>query len=71
MIATVYTAALIPVAQSDGAGRAENPSEIGGVLIIVGVIVLAVLVIGTVCYLIARATARRRGGVKQGAGREG
>jgi hypothetical protein len=70
MVATIYTAALV-LAQSDGAGRGDNPSEIGGVLIIVGVILLAALVIGTVCYLIARATARRRGGVKQGAGREG
>jgi len=70
MVATVYTAALT-LAQSDGAGRGDNPSEIGGVLIIVGVILLAVVVIGTVCYLVARATARRRGDVKQGAGREG
>jgi hypothetical protein len=70
MAATIYTAALT-LAQSDGAGRGDNPSELGGVLIIVGVIVLAALAIGTVCYLIARATARRRGGVKQGAGREG
>jgi hypothetical protein len=70
MMATIYTAALT-LAQSDGAGRGDNPSEVGGVLIIVGVIVLATLVIGTACYLIARSTARRRGGVKQGAGREG
>jgi hypothetical protein len=70
MMATVQTIALA-LAQSDGAGRGDNPSEAGGVLIIVGVIVLAALVIGTVCYLVARATARRRGGVKQGAGREG
>jgi hypothetical protein len=70
MVATIYTTALM-LAQSEGAGRGDNPSEAGGVLIIVGVILLAVLVIGTVCWLIARATARRRGGVKQGAGREG
>jgi hypothetical protein len=70
MTATIYTAALT-LAQSDGAGRGDNPSELGGVLIIVGVIVLAALTIGTVCYLVARLTARRRGGVKQGAGREG
>lgn len=70
MAATVYTAALA-LAQSEGPGRGDNPSEAGGVLIIVGVIVLAALVIGTACYLVARATARRRGGVKQGAGREG
>jgi hypothetical protein len=70
MMATVHTIALA-LAQSDGAGRGDNPSEAGGVLLIVGVIVLAALVIGTVCYLVARATARRRGGVKQGAGREG
>jgi hypothetical protein len=70
MMAAIYTTGLT-LAQSDGAGRGDNPSGLGGVLLIVGVIVLAAVVIGTVCYLIARATARRRGGVKQGAGREG
>jgi hypothetical protein len=70
MLETVNMA-LLTLAQSDGAGRGDNPSEVGGVLIIVGVIVLAALVIGTICFLVARATARRRGGVKQGAGREG
>jgi hypothetical protein len=70
MVATIYTTALA-LAQSDGAGRGDNPSEAGGVLIIAGVILLAVLVIGTICFLVARATARRRGDVKQGAGREG
>jgi hypothetical protein len=70
MTATAHTIALA-LAQSDGAGRGDNPSEAGGFLIIAGVILLAILVIGTICYLIARATARRRGGVKQGAGREG
>jgi hypothetical protein len=70
MAAAIHTLALT-IAQSDGAGRGDNPSEIGGVVIIVGVILLAVVVIGTVCYLVARATARRRGGVKQEAGREG
>jgi hypothetical protein len=70
MLATIYTAALT-LAQSDGAGRGDNPSEAGGVLIVIGVILLAALVIGSACYLIARATARRRRGVKQGAGREG
>jgi hypothetical protein len=70
MMATVHTIAFA-LAQSDGSGRGDNPSEVGGVLIIVGVILLAALVIGTACVLIARATARRRRGVKQGAGREG
>jgi hypothetical protein len=70
MTALVNTIALA-LAQSDGAGRGDNPSEAGGVLIIVGVIVLAALVIVAICFLVARATARRRGGVKQGAGREG
>jgi hypothetical protein len=70
MTALMNTIALT-LAQSDGAGRGDNPSEAGGVLIIVGVIVLAALVIGAICFLVARATARRRGGVKQGAGREG
>jgi len=69
-MATIYAAALM-LAQSDGAGRGDNPSEAGGVLIIIGVILLAAVVIGTVCFLVARATARRRSGVKQGAGREG
>lgn len=70
MVATIYTATFM-LAQSDGAGRGDNPSEAGGVLIIVGVILLAAAVIAAVCFLVARATARRRGGVKQGAGREG
>jgi len=70
MVATIYMAALT-IAQSDGAGRGDNPSEAGGILIIVGVILLAIVAVGTGAYLVARSTARRRGGDKQGAGREG
>lgn len=70
MTAAIYMAALT-LAQSDGPGRGDNPSEAGGALIIVGAIVLAILVVGTGCYLVARSTTRRRGGQKQSPGREG
>jgi hypothetical protein len=70
MTTAIYTAVLT-LAQTEGPGRGDNPSEAGGVLIIVGVILLAMLVIGTGCYLVARSTTRRRGGERQSPGREG
>lgn len=48
------------LAQTEGGGRGENPSELGGILIIVGAIVLAVLAIGSGWYLLGRATVRKR-----------
>ena len=48
---------LLPIAE----GRSENPGTGGGILIILGIIVLAALVIGTAWTLIARVTSRRRG----------
>jgi hypothetical protein len=70
MVAAIHTAVLV-LAQSDGAGRGDNPSEVGGFLIIAGVIVLAAVVIASACYFLARRTTRRRGGAKQSPGREG
>ena len=70
MTAAIH-AAVLTLAQTEGPGRGDNPSEVGGVLIIVGVIVLAILVVGSGCYLVARGTARRRGASKQSPGREG
>jgi len=70
MTAAIYTAA-ITLAQSDGAGRGDNPSEAGGILLIVGVILLAILAVGTGAYLVARSTSRRRGGRRREPGREG
>ncbi len=48
---------LLPLAE----GRSQNPDEGGGILVIIGVIVVAILVIGAVFTLIARGTSRRRG----------
>jgi hypothetical protein len=70
MTAAIYTAAMT-LAQSEGPGRGDNPSEAGGVLILVGVILLAILAVGAGCYFVARSTARRRGGERQEPGREG
>lgn len=70
MTAAINTAILL-LAQSDGAGRGGNPSEEGGILIIVGAIVLAVATILAAGYLVARTTAKRRGGAKGRPGREG
>ena len=54
---TALLTVLLPLAE----GRSENPDDSGGVLLIVGVIVLAVIVVGIVWTLIARGTSRRRG----------
>jgi hypothetical protein len=70
MSAAIYTAA-VTLAQSDGAGRGDNPSEVGGVLLIVAVILLVILAVGSGAYLLARGTTRRRGERKQEPGREG
>ncbi|HEX2161180.1 MAG TPA: hypothetical protein VHF88_05090 [Thermoleophilaceae bacterium] len=70
MTATLYTALLL-LAQSDGAGRGDNPSEAGGALILVGAVILAILMVGAGVYFVMRSTTRRRGGAKQGPGREG
>ncbi len=48
---------LLPVAE----GRSQNPSDGGGILVILGVIAVMVIVILTVWTLIARASSRRRG----------
>lgn len=60
MPAWIFTAVLT-LAQTEAPGRGENPSEVGGVLIILGSIIFAMLVVGTAWYLVARSTARRRG----------
>jgi hypothetical protein len=70
MTAAIYTA-MLTLAQSEGPGRGDNPSEAGGVLILVAAIALAILAVGTGCYLVARTTARRRGADRQGPGHEG
>jgi hypothetical protein len=69
MTATIFTA-LLTLAQTDAPGRGENPSDVGGILIIVGVIVLAVLMVGSAWYFVARSTAKRRHG-RRTPGREG
>lgn len=63
--------ALVLLAQAEGAGRGDNPSDAGGLLLIAGVIVVAAAVIVGICYLIARATARRRAGSPRVPGKEG
>jgi len=51
------------IAAAEGPGRGDDPSGPGGFLIILGVIVVAVLVIGSVWYGIGRASRREeRGG---------
>lgn len=70
MIAAIYTAA-VALAQTQAPGRGDNPSETGGLLIIVGSIVVMILLVGAGAYLVARSTARRRGTEKQGSGHEG
>lgn len=70
MTAAIYVA-LLTLAQSDGPGRGDNPSEAGGAFILVGAVVLAILMVGAGCYFVMRSTTRRRGGAKQGPGREG
>ena len=54
MIATALEI-LIPIA----AGRGEDPDGGAGVLLIVGIILLAVLTIATILFLVTRATSRR------------
>ena len=48
-------------AATDGPGRGENPGGAGGILVIVGVILLAVLVVGGLLALFVRRTRRSRG----------
>ena len=51
------------IAASEGPGRGDDPSGPGGFLIILGVIVVAVLVIGLVWYGIGRSSRHEeRGG---------
>jgi len=51
------------IAASEGPGRGDDPSGPAGFLIILGVIIVAVLVIGAVWYGIGRASRREeRGG---------
>ena len=69
MTATIFTAALT-LAQTDAPGRGENPSDGGGILLIAGAILLAVLMVGSAWYFVARSTAKRRHG-KRTPGREG
>jgi len=42
-----------------GAGRGEDPEGGGGVLLIVGIILLAALTIATILFLVTRVTSRR------------
>ncbi|MDP8943638.1 MAG: hypothetical protein M3N16_05915 [Actinomycetota bacterium] len=51
----------IALAATDGPGRGENPPGAGGILTIVGVILLAVLVVGALLALFVRRTRRSRG----------
>ena len=44
-----------------GAGRGEDPEGGAGVLLIVGIILLAVLTIATILFLVTRVTSRRGG----------
>ena len=46
---------LLPIAE----GRGSNPDEGAGVLLIIGIIVLALVVVGTILFLVTRLTARR------------
>ncbi|HYI35275.1 MAG TPA: hypothetical protein VEX39_01610 [Thermoleophilaceae bacterium] len=43
---------------SEGSGRGDNPSGPGGFLILLGVVVVAVLVVGAVVYGLGRTTRR-------------
>ena len=46
---------LLPIAD----GRGADPDEGAGVLLIIGIIVLALVVIGTILFAVTRLTARR------------
>ena len=55
--------ALLLLAASEGPGRGDDPSGVGGFVILAGVIVAAVLVIGLAWYTLGRTTRREeRGG---------
>ena len=51
----------VALAATDGPGRGGNPSGAGGILVIAGVILLAVLVLAVLVGLLVRRTRRSRG----------
>ena len=60
-LALAGTRLALVLAAADGPGRGDNPTDLGGILVIIGVILLAALVLAGLAALLVRRTRRSRG----------